>query len=1376
MKKTLIILTLLAGSYWAQATAVAPLPPFYPESKPAGTYDPNKFTPKNAAAIDLPSGRTCERNFVETISLNGTWKFSGLERGTTPFRADADLNKGYERPGFDDSRWDSLPVPYNFYLKYKYVPKTPYVKGWYRKTITIPAAAKGKRVILHFAVTGYEALLFVNGKKAGSHHGDFTPWEADITDFVAPGKPAVIALRVFSDLGPKKSCDASTIITTSKHPYGSQYAPSNIKGGIWRSAEMRLEPVVRIDRALVNPELKSSSILVSVEAVNSGSSVRRAELYGTVANAEAKSSAESPFQVGKLSTLTLKPGRNVFDVRIPLTNPKFWSPDSPNLYHLVLALQENGKPLSVKTERFGFRDFKTAGDHFLLNGKRIYLFGESIEVANSFEKGKPELDQPDTDPQARKAAAEVLLGFKSRGSNTLRLSEQPVAEVFLDLADEVGMMIYDMWAWSYNNKLDPSFEKTDFEEVTEWVRRDYNHPAVVMWLGGNEVRCDKAVAAIFDRQTRLIRSLDRSKRPVNAFSGIEFAGAIKLDTDMLDLHSYLGLAEPWPFWERNFNWHYTQAVTNYAKDGKTIGLPYVIWELVGFSWGQRSADFKPGDVDTYLKWAKAPTEWGRPNGIGWSGSIGLAAALDKKRGGRWGMEIIGKKIMEYVRQDTRVCGFAPWFCKNSITLPATSLWTQPVFCGLRGEAGIPLRNVFGGREYRQTAFVVNSTGTVYDDAEIRVSLREADGQEKLLTEWRPGKLPAWEKNTKELTFVIPPSPVARWAQIRVRVMDRNGKELSRNFYDVFVQDRSEVMAPVRTEITVGIPAVGATGTARLKEMLKTWKIKFADVTDPGDLAKYRVMIIPPSAGEPAGLGLGSSFLPAVLNWVRQGGTLLVLEQSWNGEFRLFSKTIRSVSAVFADLVVPAHPAFKGLSQPNFEFWNNPVRGQTATHVLTPLGADVIAARGPMLGFTEIFSILCDGKLGQGRIIASQFDACSLWDIDSAASTYLRNLVIAALSAPPSSIRPWEARSDDLTVSRHAKIVPLDLRARVNMGFKDDKSGDGKGGWTDQGDNDFRMMPLGRQVFKGIPFEIIDPSSNGGKSCLVVKGKPYGDLVASIKGIKAGQRFLRLFFLHGEAFSSSGDSLKYVIHYADGKSLDILTVNGLTIGDWWISGDLPGAKLGFSRIHRQGKEVGLFIMEWANPRPEVPIESVDVVAPAGKDSISMVTAISGEIADRAVLPLGGNKWNCLVDAGKDKILKEGPFLPSAVKEPSAGPDAVSVKMPERQANGPRPVIFTRFLAADQARKLTGPYRYLVMELKSDSNGDIQFFLPERNFKAKFLKNLSLSKDNVFHTVRIPLDDMTFKAEDLRGELYIYSSSSREKAQSGLSFRLRNLRLE
>jgi hypothetical protein len=47
----------------------------------------------------------------------------------------------------------------------------------------------------------------------------------------------------------------------------------------------------------------------------------------------------------------------------------------------------------------------------------------------------------------------------------------------------------------------------------------------------------------------------------------------------------------------------------------------------------------------------------------------------------------------------------------------------------------------------------------------------------------------------------------------------------------------------------------------------------------------------------------------------------------------------------------------------------------------------------------------------------------------------------------------------LTVSRHAKIVPLDLRARVNMGFKDDKSGDGKGGWTDQGDNDFRMMPL-----------------------------------------------------------------------------------------------------------------------------------------------------------------------------------------------------------------------------------------------------------------------------------------------------------------------------
>lgn len=1202
------------------AETTTPLPPFYPVSQPPAAYNPDRFVLRKDAAIPLAGENFREKDFVETLSLNGEWKFSGLERAQDPFAAEADLDKGFEQAAFDDSKWEAIPVPSDFYRKakrqYREEGQKPYVKGWYRKSVAIPATAVGKRVILHFGVVGYEGLLFVNGRKVGSHHGDFTPWTVDITDYVEAGKPAVLALRVLSDLGPHKSCAASGIIKTATHAYGSQYWITNIKGGLWRSVELRIEPSVRIEQVFISPDMESSSIAVSGRIILHGPRDKAVELHGAVLDADTTSPGESPAPSARLATQTLHSGVNTFELKIPLKNPKLWSPQTPNLYHLTLALVEQGKPISVKTERFGFRSFKTEGDHFLLNGKRIYLFGESIVVATTFECGRPEVDQPDANPKARKVAADILLGFRSRGSNTLRLSEQPASSAFLDLADEVGMLIYDMWAWSYNEKLHPSFEKNNLEEVREWIERDYNHPSVVMWLGGNEVRCNEEIAAVFDRQTQLIRSLERSGRPVSAFSGsaYDFPGKNRLDTDLLDLHDYLGLgSKPWTFWEKYFDGLYNSALGVYAKDGKTLGIPYVVWELVGFSWGQRSAPYQPGDVDTYLKWTKGPTSWGAPNGIGWSGSIGLAAALDAKRGGRHGMETVGRRIIDYVRQDTRVAGFAPWFCTDSITLPSTSLWTQPVYCGLRDAAGLPLRNIFGGKTYTQTLFVVDSTNDAYKGATVRVTLREADGTEHLLAEWKPMTLTPWTKISREVSLTIPASPGSRWAQLRVQVFAPGGTvELSRNFYDVFVQNREAVLSPLTSKVPVGILSCGATGTETLRSILKALKVGFTEVSTPEALAPCRVLIVPPSSANPAGLGEGSPLLEPVKEWVRKGGTLLVLEQNWVGEFPLLSRSLRPVPTVFADVVVPAHPALTGLTQANFEFWNNPHYGVTSRHALGPMAADVIVARGPMLQDKESHCVLSDGTYGQGRILASQFDACALWDQDSAASLYLRNVLAAAMTEPPGTIRPWAELLNNYVIPKTAVMVPLDLRAQANMAFKDEVAGDGKGGWTDQGENDFRMMPLGRNFFRGVPFDIIDPASNGGKSCIVVRDRPTGSFIAAANGIKVAQRLSRLFFLHTEAYTEANEeTLLYRVTYADGQKLDIPTKDNVTIADWWSCHELTGAKLAFTRANTKSQEVGLFIMEWKNPRPDVEIQTLDIVAPAGRKTISMVVAITAE---------------------------------------------------------------------------------------------------------------------------------------------------------------------
>lgn len=117
------------------------------------------------------------------------WKISELETAVKPFPADADQERGIERPEFDDSGWDEIAVPLNWYLKYpeKQSLREPYVKGWYRTTFDLAATElKQRRVILKFDVIGCDATLFLNGREVGRHLGDFTAFELDVTDAARP--------------------------------------------------------------------------------------------------------------------------------------------------------------------------------------------------------------------------------------------------------------------------------------------------------------------------------------------------------------------------------------------------------------------------------------------------------------------------------------------------------------------------------------------------------------------------------------------------------------------------------------------------------------------------------------------------------------------------------------------------------------------------------------------------------------------------------------------------------------------------------------------------------------------------------------------------------------------------------------------------------------------------------------------------------------------------------------------------------------------------------------------------------------------------------------------------------------------------------------
>lgn len=985
----------LIASVCAVATA-GQLPPFYPAPKNI-QYTPRTI-PVDQVSATLTNGISVRINDVQSEqSLSGTWKCSGLTNSTQPFNESEDLDKGYTRADFDDSKWDDIAVPLNWYKRYKEAQKTetPYVKGWYRKTITIPSEKQGGSVVLHFGVIGYQADLYFNGKLAGSHHGDFTPWDLDVTQLVKFGSPNTIAIRVFSDFGPSNGVKAP-----AKHAYGSQWGVGNIKGGIWQDASIKYAPSVFVKRVLISPNVANSSIKIQYWIENNSGKEQAFNLSGVVRSAM-KSDDSKTVANADLGKVTLAPGENNGTATIKLDNPRFWSPDDPYLYYMVLALTDGKEVVSASANRFGFRDFKVRGKYFYMNGKRIYLFGENMGSVRYGGDGK--------DPEKETAEVrDLLFAFKSKGYNIIRTAHMPAIKQVYDLADEIGIMLYDEWAWAFTTSLDEKeFEKNDLAEVQEWIYRDYNHPSVVMWSCGNEVsyKENPTVYRQLNKQVQLARSLEKSGRPVSSFSGAAFDfGTEKLDTDLLDLHRYLGTGSAaWTRFEDDMNGIYKFVTATYGQDS-SLNIPFIVWECIGLSWGDTfDASYAPGNVDKYAEYAAKPTTWEEPNGIGFAGLFGLAAALDANRGSKYGQAIYGKHMLEVIRYHDEMAGFAPWYLEP--TQKAATLWTQPTYCGLRTGTGIPQRHFFSNRTYNPSLFVVNSSNNDLSGAVMNIALVGSDGTQQTIAKVDYPDLKAWAKKEQPANLKIPASIKPGQYQMRL-ILTSNGQEVSRNFYDVFVQNPAITTSAINTQKSIAILKPETDTGVSFAKILAGLKVKATPVSSLTSLSKYQVLIVPPSTAQHS-LLQSEQNRSAIIDWVSKGGILLSMEQNYEDKPWLGGK-VTGAETTFVDLVVPKHPIFNGFVQDDFDTWDNPYYGFCITHALDPFTKNVLAARSPFHGSQGVLNAVAEGGYGKGRIIASQLCATPLWNTDSVATTYLHNLLSYTLGKNlVTPVRPWQ---------------------------------------------------------------------------------------------------------------------------------------------------------------------------------------------------------------------------------------------------------------------------------------------------------------------------------------------------------------------------------
>ncbi len=1192
IRLTLLMVFFVADYVWSEIPPYCPMP----KTIPVGWMN-RCIRPEEIRLTTSDGNKLVPSEFVQTRSLNDReWKFSGVINSGTP--DNEGLNPGYYQPGFDDSKWDNIRVPLNWYVQYPKAYQSPgefkksYFKGCYRRKLALtPEELAGRRVILYFGVIGYEAKLYVNGQEAGGHHGDFVPWEVDITPWVRPGNNT-LAIRVVSDFG----------VTPAVHTYGSRWAMDNFKAGLWQEVWLRLEPAVRLGRILIIPDLAAGGIAIEARIFNHTGKQCEYRPGGMVSAArrDAKETINASVEFPGMTGVS---GENIFRGFLKLKNPIRWTPDNPFLYYLTVYLRDaKGKILSAKSERFGFRDFKIKGKNFYLNGERIYLFGENWPVVFYGGLGR-------TGEEEENRTAKDLCGYKSLGYNILRTSHMPALPVFYELADELGMLVYNEWSWSGINEIEEGdFSRRNDRELTEWVYRDYNHPSVVMWSGGNEVTYSVSPAANrqLDRQVDLIRALDKSGRPVGSFSGSasQFFGMAKLNTDFVDMHNYIGMAIcPWTGWNPQFREDYLRLACTYAKDEKEFNKPYVIWECVGFSWGWHLNDaFRLNDVHQYAEYVAKEniSSWGEHYGIGLAGSLGLDTAL--KKGVYVGRVPYGRRILGLIRQNPDVQGFAPWF--SNPYLPEATIWNQPVYCGLRNDAYVPPHNLFSGRQCTRIFFIVNSTNGDLRNLRGEISLARENGMVEKIKEINLPEVLAWSQYAGPVSFKLPELPASERCQLRVTVR-ADGREVSRNFHEVFTQNPGIMTRKITSPRKTAVLNCGSReDTETTAAILKSLGID-PEVIDgnSGSFGKYDLLVVP-AVFQNKRVALDEA---ALLKRVDQGGCLLILEQGEGKMPGLTGYTAVLPGNTFVDLVIPEHPVFRSLDQTCFDTWENPKTGYPVRYAISPFSLNALAVRGPLLERKGVGMAVMEATYGKGRIFASQLDAVRMWGRDSAATTYLVNLFnyLAGRELPYGKVQPLCHIVERGDIAESARLTPVDLRPYANRNFADQSDKGGPEGWTGQGSGiDFRMIAPGRQYVGKILFDIIDPAANHDKAALILGSAYRPKFPAVIRGIKVDSKFKRVFFLHGCGWSTGGELGRYRFHYEDNQFVDVPLINGRNIGDWWNCGDLPDAWAGIIAVNGLGHQVGLFVAEWKNPYPDKRIVRMDFIsAGAEKEAIN-----------------------------------------------------------------------------------------------------------------------------------------------------------------------------
>jgi beta-galactosidase len=410
----------------------------------------------------------------ERILLDEGWRFAlghandpaldfGHSTGYFSYLAKAGYGDGPASPTFEDHDWRLLDLPHDWAVEapfderasrshgFKAVgPKFPERSvGWYRRRFHVPASDLGRRIRVEFDGVYRAARVFVNGFYLGEEPSGYLPASYDLTDYLEYGGENTLVVRV----------DASM-------EEGWFYEGAGIYRHVWLS---KTDPLhIAEDGTSVQTFLEEGRARVVVETTvdNEGDGAVDVGVEREVLGPDGRRLALVETPVGSQAAGETR----VLRAEIVLNDPQLWSLETPHLHRLVTTLRRGGKTVDRVETSFGVRTARfDPNQGFLLNGKRVQINGTN----NHQDHAGVGVALPDALQVFR------LKRLMEMGSNTYRCSHHPPTPEFLDACDRLGMLVID------ENRLMGSNE-THLRSLERLIKRDRNHPCVVLWSIGNE--------------------------------------------------------------------------------------------------------------------------------------------------------------------------------------------------------------------------------------------------------------------------------------------------------------------------------------------------------------------------------------------------------------------------------------------------------------------------------------------------------------------------------------------------------------------------------------------------------------------------------------------------------------------------------------------------------------------------------------------------------------------------------------------------------------------------------------------------------------------------------------------------------------------------